>query len=160
MWKPRLYPLSFGSKIPNLLVTTQTFCFVHLCISIYCVCILKVFAWLSSVSQASDMWICGLTAEEFITDNYVRMCWERNKPRTVWAGRCCAAAYTVPHAPCTPASHTTAPTGPLQSWKGQKNKKKHWRANTSFVLYSSHHRLHYSSFIPHADRSHIYTKTF
>lgn len=93
--------------------------FVCLCASVWvcahmfmnlprpCVCM-----WLSqscSVSQASDMWICGLTAEEFITDNYVRMCWKRNKPRTVWAGRCWASAYTVPRAPCTPASHTLPP---------------------------------------------------
>lgn len=56
------------------------------------------------VSQASDMWICGLTAEEFITDNYVRMGWKRNKPRTVWAGRCRASAYTVPCAPCAPCT--------------------------------------------------------
>lgn len=85
-----------------------------------------VCMWLSQscwVSQASDMWICGLTAEEFITDNYIRMCWKRNKPRTVWAGRCWASAYTVPRAPCTPDSHSSPHRASL-SLKGQQ--RKHW----------------------------------
>lgn len=94
----------------------------HWCVFMYSFKVLCACGFLKTclVSQDSDMWLCGLTAEEFITDNYIRMCWKRNKPRTVWAGRCWASAYTVPHAPCTPASHTPAPTGPLWAWKGSR----------------------------------------
>lgn len=46
------------------------------------------------------------------------MCWKRNKPRTVWVGRCWA--YTVPCAPCSPASNNPAPAGPLGAWKSSR----------------------------------------
>lgn len=62
-----------------------------------------VRTWLAlscSVSQAYDKWLFCLTAEEFITDNYIRMCWKTKKPQTVCNGRCWASAYTVPCAPC------------------------------------------------------------
>lgn len=131
VWKPGLYPPSPGSKIQNPLVTAaQSFVCVNLsvnrCARMHisvrvCVCVythLQGFVWMRlaqscSVSQVSDMWICGWTAEAFITDNYIRMYWKRNKPRTVWAGRCWASAYTVPRALCATASHAPAPTGPL-----------------------------------------------
>lgn len=63
-------------------------------------------------------WICDFAAEVFITDNYIRMCWKRNKPRTVWVGRCWA--HTVPSARCSPASNSPAPAGPLGAWKGSR----------------------------------------
>lgn len=65
-------------------------------------------------------WICDFAAEVFITDNYIRMCWKRNKPRTVWVGRCWA--HTVPRARCSPASNRPAPAGASRSLKGQQRK--------------------------------------
>lgn len=120
--KPGLYPHSFGSKIQNPLDSSARILFVWFyvwvgvwqwtCVSLYIECVMHLqgpCGFVRVVSWARPLtWICGLTAEEFITDNYVRMCWKRNRPRTVWAGRCWASAYTVPPAPCS-LPHTLQP---------------------------------------------------
>lgn len=74
--------------------------------------------WSCRAKTGPLRWICDFAGEVFITDNYIRMCWKRNKPRTVWVGRCWA--HTVPRARCSPASNRPAPAGPHRAWKGSR----------------------------------------
>lgn len=137
MWQPEFYPPlapkhKTDSRLPSEVLFVQIFAWLSVEVCSICIFSLGLpahprprpsvhaafVAELPGKNTGPLRWICDFAVEVFITDNYIRMCWKRNKPRTVWVGRCWA--HTVPSARCSPASNSPAPAGPLGAWKGSR----------------------------------------